>query len=62
MISGSALYVTVGLAALAAATCSADGSANVPLTRWPGAVALVSATLSVALPAVEMTLAEVAVS
>jgi hypothetical protein len=38
---------------------SACGSENVPLTRWPVAVALGSATLSVASPAVEMTVAVV---
>jgi len=41
-------------------TCSAAGSANVPLTRWPGAVVLGSATLSVASPAEETTVAVVA--
>ena len=35
-------------------TTSGDGSANVPFIRWPG-----SDTLSVASPAVEMTLAVV---
>ena len=35
-------------------TCSGDGSVNAPLARWPG-----SLTLSVASPAVEITLAVV---
>ena len=39
---------------------SAVGSENVPLTRWPGAVVLGSATVSAASPAVEMTFAVVA--
>ena len=46
-------------AALVAAACRADGSENAPLTRWPVAVALGSATDSVASPAVEITLAVV---
>src|SRR4051812_2480425 len=44
-------------AGLAADAFSADGSENVPLTRWPGAVALESVTLSSASPAVETTFA-----
>ena len=36
------------------ATCSGSGSVNAPLLRWPG-----SPTLSVALPAVEITFAVV---
>ena len=36
-----------------------SASANVPLTRWPVAVVLGSATLSVASPAVEITVAVV---
>src|SRR3954468_6570044 len=46
-------------AGLVADAFSADGSENAPLTRWPGAVALESETLSNASPAVEMTLAVV---
>ena len=46
-------------AGLVADAFSADGSENVPLTRWPGRVALGSATLSSASPAVEITLAVV---
>ena len=38
---------------------SAVGSENEPLTRWPGAVPLASATDSFASPAVEITLAVV---
>ena len=45
--------------ALVALTFSACGSENVPLTRWPVAFALGSATLSVASPALEMTFAVV---
>src|SRR3954447_19058121 len=47
-------------AALPALACSGEGSENVPLTRWPVAVADGSATDSVASPAVEMTLADCA--
>ena len=43
-------------AALVALACSGCGSENVPLTRWPVAFELGSATDSVASPAVEMTL------
>src|SRR5262245_17786226 len=35
--------------------CSGCGSENAPLTRWPGEFELRSATVSVASPAVEMT-------
>ena len=45
--------------ALVALTFSGCGSENVPLTRWPVAFALGSATLSVASPALEMTFAVV---
>src|SRR4051812_35105292 len=38
---------------------SGSASANAPLTRWPGAVALGSTTESVASPAVEVTVAVV---
>ncbi len=48
------------LAAFVARACNRGGSENVPLTRWPVAVALGSATESAAEPAVEMTLAVVA--
>ncbi len=44
---------------LVAEAFSADGSENVPLTRWPVNVELGSATLSGESPAVEMTLAVV---
>ena len=44
-------------AAEPAATCSGDGSENVPLTRRPVAVEDGSATDSVASPAVEITVA-----
>ena len=54
------LYAVPVLAALRARACSGCGSENVPLTRWPVAVLDGSATLSVASPAVEMTLAVVA--
>ena len=40
--------------------CSADGSENAPLTRWPVAVEDGLVTLSSASPAVEMTFAVVA--
>src|SRR5688572_29430262 len=46
-------------AGLDAFTWSADGSENAPLTRCPVAVGDGSATLSVASPAVEMTVAVV---
>src|SRR3954465_11468904 len=46
-------------AALRARACSGCGSENAPLTRRPVAVALGSATLSSASPAVEITLAVV---
>ena len=39
--------------------CSGEARANVPLTRWPVPIELGSATLSVASPAVEMTVAVV---
>ena len=42
-----------------AAARSGYGSENVPFTRWPVAVALGSATVSAASPAVEITLAVV---
>ena len=51
------LYAVPVFAALRARACSGCGSENVPLTRCPVAVALGSATLSAALPAVEMTVA-----
>src|SRR3954471_11461635 len=54
------LYAVPVLAALRARACNACGSENAPLTRWPVAVGLGSATLSVASPAVETTLAVVA--
>src|SRR3954447_12833788 len=54
------LYAVPVLAALRARACSACGSENAPLTRWPVAVGLGSATLSVASAAVETTLAVVA--
>src|SRR3954470_17002128 len=54
--SASARPVPAGLAATAWRAC---GSANAPFTRWPVAVEDGSATLSVASPAVEMTLAVV---
>src|SRR5689334_9639606 len=54
--AASAPPVPSGLEAFA---CSAAGSENEPLTRWPVAVELGSATLSAASPAVEMTLAVV---
>ena len=47
------------LAALRARICSGCGSANVPLTRWPGWAVSGSDTLSSALPAVEVTVAVV---
>ena len=45
-----------GLEALA---CSGEASANAPLTRWPVALVLGSATVRVASPAVEVTVAVV---
>jgi hypothetical protein len=54
------LYAVPVLAALRARACSGCGSENAPLTRWPVAVSLGSATLSVASPAVEITAAVVA--
>src|SRR4051812_24034964 len=54
--SASALPVLAGLAAMTRRAC---GSENAPFTRWPVAVEDGSATLSVASPAVEMTLAVV---
>ena len=42
---------------LVALACSACGRANEPLTRWPVAVVLGSATERIASPAVEMTFA-----
>ena len=45
------------LAALAAETVSLLGSAKVPLTSWPVLVGLGSAMLSIASPAVEITVA-----
>src|SRR3954447_19044101 len=54
------LYAVPVLAALRARACSACGSENAPLTRWPVAVLEASATLRSASPAVEMTLAVVA--
>src|SRR4051795_4219348 len=56
------LYAVPVLLALRARACSGCGRLNAPLTRCPVAVALGSATLSVASPAVEMTLAVVAAS
>ena len=53
------LYAVPVLAALRARACSNCGRENVPLTRWPVAVELGSATLRSASPAVEMTLAVV---
>jgi hypothetical protein len=47
------------LAALRARACSACGSVNAPLTRWPAAVPPASVTLRIASPAVEMTFAVV---
>src|SRR5262245_51914607 len=44
-------------AGLLAEAFSAAASENVPLTRWPGTFVLGSATLSVASPADEITLA-----
>jgi hypothetical protein len=41
---------------------SGAGSENVPLTRWSGAVALVSVADRAALPAVDVTVAAPAVS
>ena len=52
----------VGLAALVALACSGEASVNVPLTSLPGAFALGSATLSVASPAVLVTVAPTEVS
>src|SRR5690606_33197051 len=52
--SASAPPVPPGLEADA---CSADGSENSPLTRWPVAVELGSETVSVPSPAVEITFA-----
>src|SRR5919112_4057723 len=49
----------VKIPATAPLISSGAASANVPLTRWPRAVSLRSATLSSASPAVEMTLAVV---
>ena len=40
-------------------SCSGWLSENAPLTRWPGAVVEASATVRVASPAVEITLAVV---
>src|SRR3954449_11494764 len=54
--SASGLPVLAGLAAMTRRAC---GSENEPFTRWPVAVEDGSATLSVASPAVEMTLADV---
>jgi hypothetical protein len=47
---------------LRARACNGCGSENAPLTRWPAAVELGSATLSVASPAVEITPAVVEAS
>ena len=52
-------YAVVVLAALRARACSVCGSAKVPLTSLPVLVELGSATLSVASPAVEITVAVV---
>ena len=52
-------YVVSVLAALRARAWSGSGSEKAPLTRWPLATELVSAMLSVASPAVLMTLAVV---
>src|SRR3954466_15465062 len=54
--SAGGLRVRAGLAAMTRRAC---GSENEPFTRWPVAVEDGSATLSVASPAVEMTLAVV---
>ena len=59
-VVGAAEPPTGAKAAVRAAAISVCGSENVPLTRWPVAVALGSATESVASPAVEMTVAVVA--
>src|SRR3954454_3210407 len=56
------LNAVLVFAAFSARTVSACGSENAPLTRWPGAFAAVSATDSVASPAVEITLAVVCAS
>src|SRR3954454_7081143 len=53
------LYAVPVLAALRARACSGWARTNVPLTRWPVPSELGSATLSVASPAVEMTVAVV---
>ena len=58
-VAGAAEPPTGANAPALAAACSGDGSENVPLTRWPVAVALGSATDSAASPAVEITLAVV---
>ena len=55
-------YVVAVLAAFRARAWSGCGSENVPLTRWPVFVLLVSATLRVASPAVEITFAVVEAS
>ena len=54
--AAGAAPVPAGLAALAS---SGDGSANAPLTRWPGRAVSGSVTLSAASPAVETTFAVV---
>jgi hypothetical protein len=53
------LYAVLVFAGLRARACSGCGSENAPLTRWPVAVLLVSATLSTASPAVLITFAVV---
>src|SRR5262249_51273821 len=58
----TALYAVPVVSALVALACSASGNQNDPLTRWPGCAVSGSATLSVALPAVEVTVAPVDVS
>src|SRR4051812_25262396 len=52
-------YVLTVAGSVEPATFSGWGSEKAPLTRWPGAVALGSLAVSVASPAVEITLAVV---
>src|SRR3954453_14931233 len=53
------LYAVPVVSALVALACSARGRKNDPLTRWPGCAVSGSTTLSVASPAVLVTVAAV---
>src|SRR4051795_8657994 len=58
-VAGAADGPTGTNAPVLACACTACGSENAPLTRWPGAFVLGSATVSVASPAVLTTVAVV---